>query len=565
MSSIREVREGDWCVRLDQTSQVLTVETSDDDDSDSLLPTLPSTRDGAVSAAALLLKGKHFDDGLMAAVELAAQHGMGPFRGKAALLRALAANLADPFDEAERTAASTLFAACELGGLAMSTPPTLVADSRVLTERFLGDEGRSKPISFYTWTPELSAIFRQDRFLQGELPAPTASAIARALGLILDGWDSYDRCIRLASQMTNPLARPSLRDDGERRAFLPACRSREESLAERMLGDRPVPEGFDLMTELIRHIRKNGPGPVPADDAGWYERQTWSLEPLLVPDRMTESPRLDLGKGYRRHLEELFRGALALARETHAKAVMAGGRGGYSGSMQPPIWIYPGLTVEPLPSMYRRRAASYRYVRSVVADSFGADALRQLHRLTPDGQSEMSLLEELAHVEALFDGAAATCHTELGMGSAAESDRDVRLFADWREKIAGDADVSRDARMMVPIFFDMRRGKTKVWTVLGWQSVTVDVSFRVRPEVLDVVPARPPEAPAGDRLSQLRRKFRKSASVSQPPDVLFARETHEFAMPVMTEVYVTRILNRDEFRSHCDRFRTRSAILANLP
>ncbi len=28
--------------------------------------------------------------------------------------------------------------------------------------------------------------------------------------------------------------------------------------------------------------------------------------------------------------------------------------------------------------------------------------------------------------------------------------------------------------------------------------------------------------------------------------------------------YVTRILDRDEFRRHCDRFRTRSAVLANL-
>jgi hypothetical protein len=61
-------------------------------------------------------------------------------------------------------------------------------------------------------------------------------------------------------------------------------------------------------------------------------------------------------------------------------------------------------------------------------------------------------------------------------------------------------------------------------------------------------------------------KFRKSAElpVSGPPDVLFADETHRFAMPVMAEVSATRILDRDEFRRHCDRFRTQSAILANL-
>jgi hypothetical protein len=33
---------------------------------------------------------------------------------------------------------------------------------------------------------------------------------------------------------------------------------------------------------------------------------------------------------------------------------------------------------------------------------------------------------------------------------------------------------------------------------------------------------------------------------------------------LMAEVFVTRLLGRDEFRRHCDRYRTRDAILANL-
>ena len=566
MPTIREVQEGGWSVRLDMGGQVLSVESPDDADvTDSLLPTLPPTNGGAVSAAALLLKAKQFDDGLMAAVELAAHHGLGPFQGKAALLRALAANLADPFDEAERNAASIVFAAYELGGIPVPTPPTLLADARALTEQFLGDEGRSKPIGFYPWTPELTAIFRQDRLLQGELPATTAAAFRRALDRISEGWDSYDRCLRLAGRMTNPLTMHGLREEGDHRAFFPPSRTRETVLFDRMFGDRTVPEGFDLMAELIRRIRKGGANPVPTDDAGWYEHQTWSLEPLVIPDRMAESARLDLGKNYRRHLEDLFRGALALARETHAKA-MAGGRGGYGGPTRPPIWVYPSLTVEPLPSMYRRRAACYRFVRSVLADSFGTDTLCQLHRLMPDGKSEMLLSEELTWMEQLFDGAAATAHRELGMGSTSESDRASRVFADWSRKLAADADVSRDTRMMVPVFFDQGRRKIKVWAVLGWRTIAVRVTYRVHPQVLDVVPTRSTESDGGDRLAQLRKKFRKSAEppASGPPDVLFGGETHPFAVPVMAEVYVTRILDRDEFRRHCDRFKTRSAILANL-
>ena len=49
-----------------------------------------------------------------------------------------------------------------------------------------------------------------------------------------------------------------------------------------------------------------------------------------------------------------------------------------------------------------------------------------------------------------------------------------------------------------------------------------------------------------------------------PPPVLFSGDRYEFAVPVLAEVYVTRLLDRDEFRRHCDRHKTRDAILANL-
>jgi hypothetical protein len=366
--------------------------------------------------------------------------------------------------------------------------------------------------------------------------------------------------------MTNPLANPGLRGNAEHRIFFPPSRSREESLAERLLGERPIPEGFDLMTALIRHIRKGGMSPVLNDEAGWYEHQTWSLEPLVIPERMAESPRLVLGQGYRRHLEDLFRGAIALARETHAKQVLAGGRGGYAGRTRPQVSIRPDLTVEPLPTMYRRQATCYRFIRNVVVDMFGSDALHRLCRLTPTGTSDMCLSEELEWMEALFRGAALTADRELGMGSNSESDSAARLFAGWKAMIASDADVSRDARIIVPIFFDLARRKTKVWAVLGWRKVTVSAAFGVPPEVSEIMPTKPAEPDTGGRLSQLQRKLRKAARspMCGPPDVRFSSETHRFAVPVMAEVYVTRILDRDEFRRHCDRFRTRTAILANL-
>jgi hypothetical protein len=38
----------------------------------------------------------------------------------------------------------------------------------------------------------------------------------------------------------------------------------------------------------------------------------------------------------------------------------------------------------------------------------------------------------------------------------------------------------------------------------------------------------------------------------------------EIAYPVFAEAYVTRLLDRDEFRAHCDRYKTREQILQHL-
>lgn len=46
--------------------------------------------------------------------------------------------------------------------------------------------------------------------------------------------------------------------------------------------------------------------------------------------------------------------------------------------------------------------------------------------------------------------------------------------------------------------------------------------------------------------------------------IVFHGEDHQFAFPVTAEVCVTRILDREELRRHCDAYRSREAIVANL-
>ncbi len=556
MTANREVHVDGWCVRLDLSRQVLRLDVPEADGDwhshgrkaagPPLSPVLPQASDGPVSAAALLLKAKQFDDGLYAAVDLAAQQGLGRFPGKASLLRSLAATLADSSTEPGQAAAALIHAACRLGGLPVPVSEPIEEAVRTAVADFLGDESKSKPLGFYTWTPGLTAIFRQDRFLQQPLDPSPADDLARALERTPEASAARDACLRLNARLTNPAKPPAVWDAGKCPPFFPPSRSHEVTLFEHLYENRPIPENFDLMGELIRRVRSGEVSLMPGESSGWYDHQTWSLEPLLLPDRSPESARLELGKRYRKHLEDLFRGALALARETHVRRA-GGGRGGYGGPIQQPIRVCPDLTVEPLPTVYSRRMAGYRFVRSVLVEAFGADALERMHRLTPEGASSINLAEELVEIEGLFAGAAATAMREIGMRLPAGGEAAAGRFAAWRTQVRSDADVGRDARMMVPVFYDVQRRKTKVWTFLGWRTTTVDATYRVPPTVVGI------ERSAG-----------RAPLPGKPPAVEFSGDRYEFAVPVMAEVYVTRLLDRDEFRRHCDRHRTRDTILANL-
>jgi hypothetical protein len=251
------------------------------------------------------------------------------------------------------------------------------------------------------------------------------------------------------------------------------------------------------------------------------------------------------GTRYRKHLEDLFRGALALTRETHAKQA-GGGRGGYAGPRERPIWVAPDLSVEPLPSVYARRADAYRFVRSVLEEAFGAEGLQRMHRLALEGRVAAGLADGLAQMERLFDGAATIASQEIGLHTPPAITDAVDEFQRWRAGVASDPDLVRDARMMVPVFYDIGREKTKVWAFLGWQTTPVDVQYRAEPVILGT-----------ERGASEKRD-------GDLPPVLFTGSHYGLPVPVMAEVYVSRVLDRDEFRRHCDCFRTRAAILAHL-
>jgi hypothetical protein len=555
MHVVREVHAEGWTVRLDLSGQVLAIDVPQHNfvrwDEDALSPTIPLAFDGFVSAAALLWKAKLFDDGLLAAVELAAQDGAGRFGGKASVLRSLAAALRHQ-PTADPAVLALVFGACRLGGIPELPPDHAEPVTDRAVAAFLGDESRSKLLGFYAWSERLRAVFRQDRFLQAELAPEQAATLVRALGRDADARAAYLAALDLAARLTNPPSGPSLRPllgGGPASplppAFFPPSPSHEATLVEALFGDHPVPDGFDLAAELVARVRSGRVSFAPTDRSGWYDRLSWSLEPLVRPDDVPEAGRLSLGGRYREHLGELFTGMLALARETQVKQIRAAVAGA-KGLRETVIRVSPDLSVEPLAELYCRRAACYRYVRDVLDDAFGHAALRALHRLTPDGPVGADLAGELSTMAALFEGARRVACSEIGHPAADGTEEDgAAVFRDWARAPDRDADLGGDGRMMVPVFRDVGRNRTKVWLFLGWDRTLLNVRYESRPTV---VSCERDASPAPD----------------DPPRVEFQREWCEAATPIFAEVYVTRLLDRDEFRRHCDHHKTRDAILANL-
>jgi hypothetical protein len=186
---------------------------------------------------------------------------------------------------------------------------------------------------------------------------------------------------------------------------------------------------------------------------------------------------------YHDQLGELFKAILSLTRETHVKQLDEPTDSCclYDGQEKLIARICPELTVEPIPSYFERRAEGYRFLQRVLEF---VGPLTSMHRVTAAGPVKRHLAAELPEVTALFDGAAAVARSELGMEPATGAD------AAWFREWVGTADVAEDIRMMVPIFYDVARRRTKVWAILGWTSRQLEVSFVTRPAV-HVVKGRP--------------------------------------------------------------------------
>jgi hypothetical protein len=157
-------------------------------------------------------------------------------------------------------------------------------------------------------------------------------------------------------------------------------------------------------------------------------------------------------------------------------------------------------------------------------------------------------------MQALFHGAYLQACGEIGMtpqsapdlsdGKDATTDR--AILNAWLASIRKDPDLGEEVRMMVPIFYDLGRRKTKVWMVLGIATKPLMVSYVTPPLVKGI--------------SGPGRRDVKSSEV----EVNFSCDFHQTAYFATAEAYVTRLLDRTEFREHCARHKTYRAIISTL-
>jgi hypothetical protein len=463
---------------------------------------------------------KPFNDGLYAAVELAVEAGKRQlFDALASRLLALAAGA----DAATRPAfddAQVLVGAAQLlAGDAPALDAALASRAQSRAAAFQANTARARPTGFYTWSPALERIFTRDRFLQNRDDGESFGALA-ALAWVL-GQDAallsdYQRVTALYAGLTNPylsypvdalipfvasaaaLADPSAIERAFAAArparepcvyvpvaFLPASRSKEVDFFERQFCAY-LPEGTSLLDALLDGIRSGAVDLAPGVDAGWYDYQLHALETLLLPERGPESQNLLLTAGYKKKLVETFKSILIETRETHVKQLGVGARAA-SGEIEP-VDAYPLLPAEPFPTFTLRTARAYRFLRTFLQAAMGPGFLAGTQRLIESGaRGGVPLASELDARVALLYGLAFVEADAIGMDRAAglladelaglDVEAAVTAARGWLASWKTDPDVSRDPRVIVPVFTDPAAGLTTYWAVVGVKALVARAEF----------------------------------------------------------------------------------------
>ncbi|HEY6078931.1 MAG TPA: hypothetical protein VIW29_09010, partial [Polyangiaceae bacterium] len=480
-------------------------------------PTLPTTE---VVSGAL----KPFNDGLYAAVELAAESGQASRVNKHQLLLDLLAELTKRSREgvaAEQgpalAAAKHIATAFAVAGDTNAIDPGLLQHATQAAESFDREAFLSKPIGFYGWTPVLARIFARDRWLQQRyvprvserLPFAALAGLGLVVGQAGPLSDQYRRTLDLYGGVTDPLFDASPFDvapfvpeaealgdlaDVEQRfaatlpveypdypfcnrgaAAFPASESADNRLMRKLLCGGELAEGETLIDGLIRKIQSGELDLTPRPDSGFYDQQLYALQTLLLPGQASESEHLLLTRAYKEKLVETFKSLLIQTRETHVKQIAIVNARTLSAEVEArEFTLYPKLVVEPFPTFYLRTARAYRFLQGVLDATLGPDFLVGTARLLEDGtRAQVPLGQELTDKQRLLYGLHLLSADSIGMAPELADDEALAFPVDearagalaWLQNVGSDEDVARDPRVSLPVATD--RDYAIYWAVVG--------------------------------------------------------------------------------------------------
>jgi hypothetical protein len=385
------------------------------------------------------------------------------------------------FTEAQRI----IGAAITLGDPSFEASPELSHDVGELVEDFLENEFLSKPIGFYTWSDTLISIFKQDRFLQLIFNTNNPSEqkilyqIGRSLKELPELQESYKIITQIPQVITNPQYVPSVlallpyispnkdsfSEDISRFltethinsiALIPSSASKETKLFETLTQEEMTKS---LMELFIDGIRSGQIDLTPTDDSGFYDYQTYALEPFLLPERAEENERVFLTAKYKERLVSAFKTIMTKNRETHVKTLQTGGIGSVE---EPPAGI-PLLHLEPQITHLLRLIDAYQFLKAELTSTLGSSFLESAYCINSHGEkSSENILTELDSIMDLLGGLVLLSCEDLGHetdltehGIDKNADELKRTAVVWLNHLETDPDLACDTRVVVPICIDM--------------------------------------------------------------------------------------------------------------
>ena len=502
-------------------------------------------------------KAKQFNDGLYAALDLSYYQGIAAvLTSHVTLIKTLYQNLTN--DSAKAFVAAGL----SFSDSAASGFNAALADS--FHSDFLSNEVKYKPIGFYTWNAELEKLFKfmryfQKTFVWNGITADIVSAFKGDISLLTKA-----RAVdRFYSDLTNPLSFVSMaqlaesnceasqlglrhvadslgRPHNDQAALFPSSTSVETELFNAIFPDG-VPPGADMMDELIKAIRNGTVDLTPKPETGWYGRQVYALETFLLPSKGEEHAKLLLTENYKKRLLEAFKAIITTQRETHVRQLEISGAGAEVHTFAPILRVEPGCTY------FLRSSLAYAFLQNFLGSSVGQATLQSLHGLTETGARTMDLWSELEYMRALYHGLYLVAAEDIGMKPAQSppgwpSISDKSIAETWLKAWSGDADLIVDARVSVPIYAGDYY--TRIWGTFGIRLCHLYVSY-----------ARAP-------------RFHYSGSQDWMPVDSTECDTAKYLIPILEfgefQLKGNKTLNRQEFRSICDRYSTKAAMIKAL-